>query len=349
MEGIIHIRIDDRLIHGQVATQWTNDLGATRIMAINDEVATNPTLKTVLRMAAPPNVSTSIITRETAVTNIKAGKYTGQKVLVVVKSPFDILYLIDQGLDIKTVNVGNMSARENTEHLRPTISVTPEEKEAFKVCQEKIKKHNLEMKLIDAEYTFDNNKVLFYFTADGRIDFRQLVKDLASIFKTRIELRQIGVRDETKILGGIGICGRCLCCHTYLSEFAPVSIKMAKEQNLSLNQTKISGVCGRLMCCLKNEQETYEELNKNLPGTGDTVTLPDGLQGTVHSVNVLRQRVKVIVEVNDEKEIQEFSVNELKFRPRKKKAKAFEREGKETKESEQKEGDSKSHGKKSAE
>ena len=223
------------------------------------------------------------------------------------------------------------------------------EKEAFQICLEKIHKHGLEMKLIDAEYTFDNNKVLFYFTADGRIDFRELVKDLAAVFRTRIELRQIGVRDETKILGGIGICGRCLCCHTYLSEFAPVSIKMAKEQNLSLNQTKISGVCGRLMCCLKNEQETYEELNKNLPGTGDTVTLPDGLQGTVHSVNVLRQRVKVIVEVNDEKEIQEFSVNELKFRPRKKKAKAFEREGKETKESEQKEGDSKSHGKKSAE
>ena len=145
--------------------------------------------------------------------------------------------------------------------------------------------------------------MLFYFTADGRIDFRQLVKDLAAIFKTRIELRQIGVRDETKILGGIGICGRQLCCHTYLSEFAPVSIKMAKEQNLSLNQTKISGVCGRLMCCLKNEQETYEALNKSLPGTGDTVTLPDGLQGIVHSVNVLRQRVKVIVEVNDEKEI----------------------------------------------
>ena len=223
------------------------------------------------------------------------------------------------------------------------------EKEAFKICQEKIRKHGLEMKLIDAEYTFDNNKVLFYFTADGRIDFRELVKDLASVFRTRIELRQIGVRDETKIRGGIGICGRPLCCHTYLTEFAPVSIKMAKEQNLSLNQTKISGVCGRLMCCLKNEQETYEELNKNLPGTGDIVTLPDGLQGTVHSVNVLRQRVKVIVEVNDEKEIQEFAVNELKFRPRKKKAKAFEREGKETKESEQKEGDSKSHGKKSAE
>lgn len=215
------------------------------------------------------------------------------------------------------------------------------EKEAFKICQEKIRKHNLDMKLIDAEYTFDNNKVLFYFTADGRIDFRQLVKDLAAIFKTRIELRQIGVRDETKILGGIGICGRCLCCHTYLSEFAPVSIKMAKEQNLSLNQTKISGVCGRLMCCLKNEQETYEELNKKLPGLGDTVTTPDGLTGTVHSVNVLRQRVKVIVEINDEKEIQEFPVDDLKFRPRKKKVKVSEKELKELGNLEDKKGDSK--------
>ena len=222
------------------------------------------------------------------------------------------------------------------------------EKEAFKICLEKIHKHGLEMKLIDAEYTFDNNKVLFYFTADGRIDFRQLVKDLAAIFKTRIELRQIGVRDETKILGGIGICGRSLCCHTYLSEFAPVSIKMAKEQNLSLNQTKISGVCGRLMCCLKNEQETYEELNKKLPGIGDTVTLPDGIQGTVQNVNVLRQRVKVVVEVNDEKEIQEFPVNELKFRPRKKKVKVSEKEMKELEKLEDREGDKKSHGKKSA-
>ncbi len=203
------------------------------------------------------------------------------------------------------------------------------EKEAFKICQKKIREHELDMKLIDAEYTFDNNKVLFYFTADGRIDFRQLVKDLAAIFKTRIELRQIGVRDETKILGGIGICGRCLCCHTYLSEFAPVSIKMAKEQNLSLNQTKISGVCGRLMCCLKNEQETYEELNKKLPGLGDIVTTPDGLQGTVQSVNVLRQLVKVVVEVNDEKEIQEFPVDSLKFRPRKRKVKISEQELKE--------------------
>ena len=215
------------------------------------------------------------------------------------------------------------------------------EKEAFKICQKKIREHGLEMKLIDAEYTFDNNKVLFYFTADGRIDFRQLVKDLAAVFKTRIELRQIGVRDETKILGGIGICGRCLCCHTYLSEFAPVSIKMAKEQNLSLNQTKISGVCGRLMCCLKNEQETYEELNKKLPGIGDIVTMTDGLQGTVQSVNVLRQRVKVIVEINDEKEIQEYPVSELKFRPRRKKIKISEQEMKELKNLEDKGGDSK--------
>ena len=195
------------------------------------------------------------------------------------------------------------------------------EKDAFKICQKKIREHGLEMKLIDAEYTFDNNKVLFYFTADGRIDFRQLVKDLAAIFKTRIELRQIGVRDETKILGGIGICGRCLCCHTYLSEFAPVSIKMAKEQNLSLNPTKISGVCGRLMCCLKNEEETYEYLNSRLPAVNDTVTTEDGLKGEVHSVNVLRQTVKVVVEVGDEKEIREYDVKQLKFKPRRRKEK----------------------------
>ena len=190
------------------------------------------------------------------------------------------------------------------------------EKEAFKICQEKIKKHNLEMKLIDAEYTFDNNKVLFYFTADGRVDFRELVKDLAGVFKTRIELRQIGVRDETKILGGIGICGRVLCCHSHLSEFIPVSIKMAKEQNLSLNPGKISGVCGRLMCCLKHEEETYEELNRRLPNTGDYVTTDDGLKGEVSSVNVLRQLVKVLVEVNDEKELREYKVEQLKFRRR---------------------------------
>ena len=195
------------------------------------------------------------------------------------------------------------------------------EKEAFDICLEKIRKHELDMKLINAEYTFDGNKVLFYFTADGRIDFRELVKDLAAVFKTRIELRQIGVRDETKILGGIGSCGRPLCCHTHLSEFVPVSIKMAKEQNLSLNPTKISGVCGRLMCCLKHEEETYEELNKSLPNVGDFVNCNDGVRGEVHSVNVLRQLVKVIVEVNDEKEIREYRADQLRFKRRFKKEK----------------------------
>ena len=194
------------------------------------------------------------------------------------------------------------------------------EHEAFQICQEKIRKHELQMKLIDAEYTFDNNKVLFYFTADGRIDFRELVKDLAAVFRTRIELRQIGVRDETKIRGGIGICGRELCCHTYLSEFAPVSIKMAKEQNLSLNPTKISGVCGRLMCCLTNEEETYEELNNNLPSVGESVTTPEGLKGEVQSLSVLRQLVRVIVTLdNDEKEIREYPAADLKFKPRRRK------------------------------
>lgn len=207
------------------------------------------------------------------------------------------------------------------------------EREAIAICKEKIRKRNLDMKLIDAEYTFDNNKILFYFTADGRIDFRELVKDLAAVFRTRIELRQIGVRDETKILGGVGICGRPLCCSTFLSEFAPVSIKMAKEQNLSLNPTKISGVCGRLMCCLKNEEETYEYLNSKLPGIGDTVTTASGLQGEVSGVNVLRQKVKVLVNIDDEKELQEYDVKDLKFRPRKKKEKnKGEKGGKENKE-----------------
>ncbi len=227
---------------------------------------------------------------------------------------------------IKEINEEELSAP-----LKPIIRVaTPEddekelenkkkEKKAYKICLEKIKKHGLEMKLINTEYTFDNNKVLFYFTADGRIDFRELVKDLASVFKTRIELRQVGVRDETKMLGGIGVCGRPLCCHTFLPEFAPVSIKMAKEQSLSLNPTKISGVCGRLMCCLKNEQETYEYLNANLPSVGENVKTFDGLRGEVYSVNVLRQKVKVIVEVNDEKEIREYNIKELKFKPKKKK------------------------------
>ncbi len=189
---------------------------------------------------------------------------------------------------------------------------------AFEICLEKIAKHKLDMKLIEAEYTFDNNKVLFYFTADGRIDFRELVKDLAAVFKTRIELRQIGVRDETKMVGGIGICGRELCCNRHLSEFVPVSIKMAKEQNLSLNPTKISGVCGRLMCCLKHEQDTYEYLNEKLPNVGDFVKTVDGNKGEVLSVNVLRQKVKIVVtDKDDNKEVMEYPVSDLRFKPRK--------------------------------
>ncbi|HCI66324.1 MAG TPA: stage 0 sporulation protein [Lachnospiraceae bacterium] len=219
------------------------------------------------------------------------------------------------------------------------------EKDAYKICIEKIAKHRLEMKLIAAEYTFDNNKLLFYFTADGRIDFRELVKDLASVFRTRIELRQIGVRDETKICGGIGICGRTLCCHSYLSEFAPVSIKMAKEQNLSLNPTKISGVCGRLMCCLKNEEEAYEELNSRLPHIGSHVKTAEGLDAEVQSVSVLKQLVKVIVFLDDgEKEVREYRVDELKFRPNKPKNRIKDKHDKELKKleaMEKKEGKSK--------
>ena len=207
------------------------------------------------------------------------------------------------------------------------------EKEAFKICQEKIKKHKLEMKLVDVEYTFDGNKILFYFTADGRIDFRELVKDLAAVFRTRIELRQIGVRDETKLKGGIGICGRPLCCSTYLTEFSAVSIKMAKEQNLSLNPTKISGVCGRLMCCLNNEEETYEVLNSQLPSVGDTVTTNDGLTGVVHSLSVNLE--------NDEKEIREYQADDLKFKPRKKKKKVSKDEMKKLAALEKEEGASK--------
>ena len=192
-------------------------------------------------------------------------------------------------------------------------------KDAFVTCEKKIKEHNLEMKLISAEYTFDGSKVLFYFTADGRVDFRDLVRDLASVFKTRIELRQIGVRDEAKLCGGIGMCGRPLCCNSYLSEFIPVSIKMAKEQNLSLNPTKISGVCGRLMCCLKHEQDAYEYLNAKMPMVGDNATTPEGVVGKVDSVNVMRQTVRVIItDEEGNKTAEEHKVEELKFKPRKK-------------------------------
>ncbi|MBD5466084.1 MAG: stage 0 sporulation family protein [Lachnospiraceae bacterium] len=274
-----------------------------------------------------------------------------------IKSGDHVIVETARGVEYGTV-VGDMREIKDediNQPLKPVLRIATKEddqkeaanrkkeKEAFQICLEKIKKHGLEMKLIEAEYTFDNNKVLFYFTADGRIDFRELVKDLASVFKTRIELRQIGVRDETKIIGGIGICGRPLCCHTHLSEFVPVSIKMAKEQNLSLNPTKISGVCGRLMCCLKHEEETYEYLNKKLPNIGDFVTTDDGLKGEVQSVNVLRQLVKVIVDVDDEKEIQEYRVDQLRFKRRHKKEKVdvSDKELKELEKLEKQEGKSK--------
>ncbi|MCR4829954.1 MAG: stage 0 sporulation family protein [Pseudobutyrivibrio sp.] len=215
------------------------------------------------------------------------------------------------------------------EDAKKAIKNLEKEKEAVKICEEKIAKRELEMKLVGAEYTFDNNKLIFYFTADGRIDFRELVKDLAAVFHTRIELRQIGVRDETKLMGGIGICGRELCCKSWLGDFVPVSIKMAKEQNLSLNPTKISGLCGRLMCCLKNEQETYEYLNSRLPGINDTVTTPEGIKGIVQSVNVLRQTVRVLFEDGDLKEVKDYPTSELKFKPRKRKVQVSKEEAKE--------------------
>lgn len=184
--------------------------------------------------------------------------------------------------------------------------------EAFDICLKKIEKHGLDMKLIDVEFTFDRNKVLFYFTADGRVDFRELVKDLASVFKTRIELRQIGVRDEAKMIGGLGVCGRPLCCKSFLTEFEPVSIKMAKEQCLSLNPTKISGICGRLMCCLKYEQEAYEDMLKKAPKKGALVQTPDG-KGIVEDTNIIKGNIKVILNKNEEKEIKEYNIDKVKI------------------------------------
>ena len=251
-----------------------------------------------------------------------------------VKSGDHVIVETARGIEFGSVVSERRQVKEKCigDELKPVLRIATKEdeeraaknrekeKEAYKICLDKIKEHELDMKLVSTEYTFDNNKVLFYFTADGRVDFRELVKDLAAVFRTRIELRQIGVRDEAKMLGGMGICGRKLCCNTFLSEFAPVSIKMAKEQNLSLNPTKISGVCGRLMCCLTNEEETYEELNSHLPANGDHVTTPEGLRGDVQSVNVLRQLVKVVVTLdNDEKEIREYPAAELRFKPRRKK------------------------------
>lgn len=253
---------------------------------------------------------------------------------MIIKRGDHVIVETARGIEYGSVVMGLQEVEEDkvVPPLKPVIRISTKEddereasnrlkeKEALKTCHEKVKKHELDMKLIDAEYTFDNSKLLFYFTADGRVDFRELVKDLAGVFRTRIELRQIGVRDETKILGGIGICGRVLCCHSYLSEFAPVSIKMAKEQSLSLNPTKISGACGRLMCCLKNEEDTYEYLNSKMPSLGDRVTTPDGLNGEVNSMDVLRQQVKVLVTLDkDEKDLRTYSVSELRFKPRKKK------------------------------
>ena len=246
----------------------------------------------------------------------------GSHVIVETARGMEYGFVVGEPMEVDEKNI--------TQPLKAVIRISTEEddrrekknrereREAFWICRERIQKRGLEMKLIDAEYTFDNSKVLFYFTADGRVDFRELVKDLAGVFRTRIELRQVGVRDETKILGGYGSCGRPLCCHTWLSDFVPVSIKMAKEQNLSLNPGKISGVCGRLMCCLKNEAETYEELNKTLPHAGDEVVASDGMNGLVESVNILRQTARIIVEVDDEKELHEYAVSDLTILRRRK-------------------------------
>lgn len=232
-----------------------------------------------------------------------------------------------RGIEYGFTEIPNRSVEDDKiiQPLKPVIRIATEqdtavyeqnkqrEKESFEICIEKIKNHGLDMKLVDVELTFDLNKIIFYFTSDGRVDFRELVKDLAAVFRMRIELRQIGVRDEAKILNGIGICGRTLCCATFLGDFQPVSIKMAKEQCLSLNPTKISGTCGRLMCCLKYEEETYEYLNKGLPGIGDYVRTPDG-DGEILSVNVLRQSVKVSVrkKPNDVPILTYYPVNDIK-------------------------------------
>jgi len=224
----------------------------------------------------------------------------------------------------KVAMIKEINEEEFDKQLKPVIRVATEEderlyqqnkdreKEAFKICDEKIKKHGLEMNLVEAEYTFDGSKLLFYFTAESRIDFRELVKELATVFRTRIELRQIGVRDEAKMLGSVGVCGRNICCSQFLNEFVPVSIKMAKEQGLSLNPTKISGSCGRLMCCLKYEHDGYEYLLKTIPRTGSVVKTPSGT-GKVENVNILKQKVYVRIENGNEHSLQEFDSSEVKI------------------------------------
>lgn len=257
----------------------------------------------------------------------KAGKiYYFDPCGMNIEKSTEVIVETARGVELGVVELSNRDVEENSAllPLKKVLRIaTPEdrlqakknkekEKDAFVICLEKIKKHGLGMKLIDVEITFDLNKIIFYFTADGRIDFRELVKELASVFKTRIELRQIGVRDEAKMLNSIGVCGITLCCATFLGEFQPVSIKMAKDQNLSLNPTKISGICGRLMCCLKYEEETYEFLNKNLPKEGDFISTPDGT-GEVLSVSVLRQTVKAGVrkKTSDDPKIAYYHIDEI--------------------------------------
>lgn len=250
----------------------------------------------------------------------------------IIERGVHVIVETSRGLEYGVIEIKNRMVHDEevVQPLKKIIRIATEEddlqesknkereKEAFDICVEKIKKHELNMKLIEVELTFDLNKIIFYFTSDERVDFRELVKELASIFRTRIELRQIGVRDEAKMLNGIGICGRTLCCATFLGDFTPVSIKMAKDQNLSLNPTKISGICGRLMCCLKYEEETYEELNKNRHCEGDIIKTPDG-EGEILSVNVLRQTVKAAVrkKPQDAPTISYYSVNEIEIIKRK--------------------------------
>ncbi|MFW5552887.1 MAG: PSP1 domain-containing protein, partial [Prevotella pectinovora] len=241
-----------------------------------------------------------------------------------VKSETNVIVETARGMEYGTVtsDIKEISEKEIVAPLKKIIRIANEKdaqqheenlkkkEKALMLCQEKVNKHKLEMKLIDVEYTFDNSKIIFYFTADGRVDFRELVKDLASVFKMRIELRQIGVRDEAKMMGGIGTCGRALCCHTWLPEFEPVSIKMAKVQNLSLNPTKISGICGRLMCCLKYENDVYMELRKGMPDVGERVKTEDGI-GIVIESNILENKVKVrlILEEKTEDKPEKLSVD----------------------------------------
>lgn len=237
----------------------------------------------------------------------KAGKiYYFDPDQLQVEKGTNVIVETARGMEFGTVTSGikEVSESEIVPPLKKIVRIADEndlvqhkenvrkKQRAMELCQEKVNKHNLQMKLIDVEYTFDNSKIIFYFTADGRVDFRELVKDLAGVFKMRIELRQIGVRDEAKMVGGIGTCGKALCCHTWLPEFEPVSIKMAKVQNLSLNPTKISGICGRLMCCLKYENDIYYELRKGMPESGERIKTPEGI-GIVQESNILENKIKV--------------------------------------------------------